>query len=176
MGLLSKWGLTGQFAKTREETETRRLPRARAVLPGADQRLVTTWVAHPFTSLTFSDALGKLLCRKPWPFTSFTCYFGATLPVPSTLKAARGIGTMQRKPSSATRAEGCWGAETPQDGHPHLLQSPSPGKGCSIDLVPAPAGQTARMQNTQEHPCMCLFKISGSRGQRLLRFYTASPI
>lgn len=134
MGLLCKWCLTGQFAKTIEETETRSLPRARAALPGADQWLITTWVLIPFHPLCFLMFWTKLLCRKSWPFTSYLCYFGTTLPVPSTLKAARGIGTMQRKSSNATRAEGCWGAERPQDGHPHLPQSPSPGKGCSPGL------------------------------------------
>lgn len=40
--------------------------------------------------------------------------------------------------------------------------------------LPALAGQMALMEDTQEQPCMGQFKISGSRGQRLLRFYIAS--
>lgn len=56
MGLFGKWDLTGQFAKTREERETRRLPEAMAVLPGADQWLHDT----SLLSLTFSAAVGKI--------------------------------------------------------------------------------------------------------------------
>lgn len=172
MGLLSKWGLTGQFAKTREETETWRLPRARAVLPGADQWLITT-SPHPFSSLMFPDTLSKISLWEVLTFHFlFVCYFGATLPVPSALKAARGIGAVQRKSSNATRAEGCWGMLRSREAPGWASPPPS-----EPVLGRAAAGQTALMEDVQEQPCMCLFNIRGSRGQRLLlRFYSASPV
>lgn len=100
-----------------------------------------------------------------------------SLPVPISLKPARGRRT------NAGKGKQChWGLRDAEErshpgmGIPTSCRAPALGQPAAPAWVPAPAGQRALTEDIQEQPCIRPFKISGSRGQRLLRFCIASSI